>query len=91
MSFVPYYLRPSVPGFNKMTTNEKLRHLPRLNHENETKLKKWLLDLSPSILQQIMTIYGIDAGPEIARLQKLQMACSYQTADLAILSAWTVG
>jgi hypothetical protein len=91
MSFVPFYLRPGVDNFNSLTTNEKLRVMPRLNAQNEAKLRKWILDLNPELLGQIMTQYGIDSGPEKDRLQKLQQALGYQTADLAILSCWVVG
>jgi hypothetical protein len=91
ISFVPYYLRPSVTEFNSLSTNDKLRKLPRLNAENEAKLRKWILDLNPELMGQIMTQYGIDSGPEKDRLQKLQQALGYQTADLAVLSAWVVG
>jgi hypothetical protein len=91
VSFVPYYLRPGVVGFTKLTTDEKLRKLPRLNAENEAKLKKWLLGLDAKILGQLITLYGIDPAPELNRLEKLQRATAYQTADLAILSAWVVG
>ena len=91
VSFVPFYLRPGVLDFNKLSTNDKLRAMPRLNAENELKLKRWLLELSPEIMGTIMTQYGIGSEPEKARLQKLQQATSYQTADLAVLSAWVVG
>jgi hypothetical protein len=91
ISFVPYYLRPDVQGFTQMTTNDKLRSLPRLNAQNEAKLRRWILDLNPELMGQIMTQYGIDSGPEKDRLQKLQQALGYQTADLAVLSQWVVG
>jgi hypothetical protein len=64
MSFVPYYLRPGVVGFTKLTTDQKLRVMPRLNTENEKKLRKWLLDLSPQIIGQLIVSYGIDPGPD---------------------------
>ena len=91
MSFTPYYLRAGVSKFSKLSADEKLRRLPRLNSENEGKLRKWLLDLSPEILNQLLMQYGIDACPEMNRLERLQKAVAYQTADLAILSQWVVG
>jgi hypothetical protein len=91
MSFVPYYLRPGVVGFGKLSTEGKLRSLPRLNSENERKFGKWLLDLSSQIIGKLVSGYGIDPTPEIKRLEKLQQACSYQNADLAILCCWVVG
>jgi hypothetical protein len=91
ISFVPYYLRPSVANFTKLTTDQKLRVMPRLNAENEAKFKRWLLELNSQILGQLIMSYGIDPSPEIGRLEKLQQACSYQSADLAVISSWVVG
>jgi hypothetical protein len=91
MSFVPYYLRPSVVGFNKMSVDDKLRNMPRLNAENAARLKKWLLELNSGILGQLVTSYGIDPRPEQIRLERLQAATEYQSADLAVLSSWVVG
>jgi hypothetical protein len=91
MSFVPYYLRPGVIGFNKLSVDEKLRKLPRLNPEIEKSFRKWLLDLSSDIMGHIIMMYGIDPQPEQNRLNRLQSATSYQSADLAILSCWVVG
>ncbi len=65
--------------------------MPRLNAENEKKVRKWLLDLDPGIMGQIIMQYGIDPAPEQKRLESLQQATSYQTVDLVILSAWVVG
>jgi len=90
MSFVPCYLRPGVPGFNKLSVDEKLRKMPRLSAENEKKFRHWLLSLSSQTLGQILGGYGIDPSPELIRLEKLQAATNYQTADLAVLSAWVV-
>jgi hypothetical protein len=91
MSFVPYYLRPGTEVFNKLSTEDKLRKLPRLNPQNEVKFRKWLLDLSVQTLGNIMTQYGIDSSPERDRLERLQASTAYQNADLAILSCWVVG
>jgi hypothetical protein len=90
-SFVPCYLRPGVPGWSKLSTDQKLRALPRLNAENESKFRKWLLDLNKQTLSQLLIPFGIDPTPEHDRLERLQKATSYQTADLAILSCWVVG
>ena len=89
-AFVPYYLRAGIKQLNKLTVTEKLRIMPRLNEENEALFKKWLLGLSKDILHQLVTKYGIDAAPEITRLERLQAATSYQTAELAVLSAWVI-
>jgi major membrane immunogen (membrane-anchored lipoprotein) len=90
-SFVPYYLRPGVDNFHSLSAEGKLRVLPRLNSENERKLRKWISDLSSQLMGQLISGYGIDPSPEIKRLQKLQQAISYQNADLAVLCCWVVG
>ena len=90
MSFVPCYLRAGTQNFNGLSVDQKLRVMPRLNAENEKKVRKWLLDLDPGIMGQIIMQYGIDPAPEQKRLESLQQATSYQTVDLAILSSWVL-
>lgn len=90
VSFVPYYLRPGISKFTTLTVDEKLRKMPRLNPTNEALYKKWLLGLSFSVLSQCLIQYGIESIPSQNRLERLQKATAYQTADLAILSAWVV-
>lgn len=89
-SFVPYYLRAGV-RFKSLSVTEKLRKMPRLNPQNEAAFKKWLLDLKADLLPDLVAPYGIDPLALQARLEKLQRATAYQSADLAILSAWVVG
>jgi hypothetical protein len=90
ISFTPYYLRPGVKGFQDLTAEQKLRVMPRLTHQNEHEFKKWLSALIPSTLTQCLTQYGIESSPSLARLRRLQEATAYQSADLAVLSAWVV-
>ena len=90
ISFVPYYLRPGVFTWSKLTTDEKLRKLPRLNSKDEKDLRDWLLDLNIDVIKTILNTYGIEAEPTQKRLERLQHSLSYQSADLAILSAWVV-
>jgi hypothetical protein len=90
ISFVPFYLRAGVAIFNKLPVDEKLRKLPRLNEQNELLFKRWLLSLRSDLIKHIVESYGIDSMPTTVRLERLQKATSYQTADLAILSAWII-
>jgi hypothetical protein len=91
-AFVPYYLRVFASGgFGKMTPEQRLKALPRLNAEGEKKLSEWIGRLNKEVLQKILIPYGIDPTPELARLELLKFACSVQSADLAVLSVWTIG
>jgi hypothetical protein len=90
ISFVPFYLRTGTEKFNKLPIDEKLRKLPRLNNENELVFKKWLTSLKGDLLGSIIQSYGIDPLGVQMRLARLQKATTYQTADLAVLSAWVI-
>jgi len=90
-SFFPYYIRGMCPStFNGMPLDEKLRFLPRLSESSEFTFRKWLLDLDPTVLTNILGIFGIQGQPSVQRLLKIQAATQYQRADLAILGAWLV-
>ena len=91
-AFVPYYLRVfASAGFGKMTPEQRLKALPRLNVEGEKMLGEWIHRLDKVVLQKLLIPYGIDPTPEIARLELLQFAVTIQAADLAVLSCWTIG
>ena len=91
-AFVPYYLRVFASGgFGKMTPEQRLKALPRLNAEGEKKLAEWVSRLNKEVLQKILIPYGIDPTPELARMELLKFSCSVQSADTAVLSVWTIG
>jgi hypothetical protein len=90
-TFVPYYLRAMTgEGFEKLTPPEKMRALPRLHPTEAEKLGKWLDHLDPELLAQTLQPYGIDPGPEQARLQRLKDEARHAAADLVINAAWTI-
>jgi hypothetical protein len=89
-SFVPFYLRAGCNNFDSLSIQDKLRKMPRLNSQTEEKFKRWLLSLNKDILEQLLGEFSIDATSEKKRLEKLQNATSFQTADLAVLSAWII-
>jgi hypothetical protein len=90
-SFFPYYIKGMCPStFNGMPLDEKLRFLPRMSESSEFTFRKWLLDLDPTVLTNILGIFGIQGQPSVQRLLKIQAATQYQRADLAILGAWLV-
>jgi hypothetical protein len=90
-SFVPYYLRVFCRGgFSRVSVDEKVLALPRVNPSVEKELGEWLLKLDGGIVQKLLISYNIDPVPELARLDFLKFACGIQPADLAVNSAWVV-
>jgi hypothetical protein len=72
-SFVPYYLRFGIKGFNSLTTDEKLARLPTVTAEIRDHISQWLLRLDAARFQQILEHYGVDPGPSLARLAQVRM------------------
>ena len=90
-SFVPYYLRAWAPqgsSYNQLTTEEKLRWLPRVSETVARGLNRWVTDLSAPVLSALCSRYGIDGQYDIARLTKLKVACEAKPADLAVNTLW---
>jgi len=91
-TFTPAYLRAVCPdNFSSMTSEEKLKVLPRVSQIQELKLRNWMFSLDDKILAEVCYRYGIDPSPELARLNLLKAMCLRHPADLAINSLWAGG
>ena len=88
-NFVPYYLRPGVKEFSKLTPEERYGKIPRLEGESLSAFRDWLMDLVPEIMGLILGKYGIDQRTPMERLKMLQGACSYMEASAVIAMAWS--
>ena len=88
-TWVPFFLRAWAPaGFNKMTPAERLRYLPRIGREAETSFNQWLQGLHQADVERIETRYGLDPGPMLIRLAKLQAEAKTEPGDLVVNRAW---
>jgi hypothetical protein len=88
-SFVPFYLRAWAGGrFNKLPLAEKLKRMPRVAPEVSGQLQEWLNGIHAADLAAILTRYGIDPTPTLARLAKLKNAATSGTVDGAVNRFW---
>ncbi len=88
-SFVPYYLRAWAPiAFNRLTTEEKVRVMPRLSSQSEAELRGWIDGLHADDLQLILVRYGVSPGPALARLAKLKALSAEFSSDEAVDKLW---
>lgn len=88
-SFVPYALRAWAPrDFNKLSIEDKLRYLPRLQADVAERIGHWVAGLSAASLGAICSRYGIDPEPTLARLAKLRGLALEKPVDRAIDELW---
>jgi hypothetical protein len=88
-TFTPAYLRALAPSnFKSLSSNEKLKVLPRLHEDQAKKLGAWIAGLDEKCLAEICYKYGIDPAPEIDRLNNLKSMCGFMAPDLAVNSCW---
>jgi hypothetical protein len=90
-TFTPAYLRAlAPPNFKSLSSNEKLKSLPRLNEYQAKKLGDWIVGLEEAVVAEICYKYGIDPKPEIDRLNNLKSMCGFEPADLAVNGCWVL-
>jgi hypothetical protein len=88
-SFVPFYLRAWAPlAFNHLSVDEKLHVMPQLHGETEADLRGWIDGLHAHDLHVLLTRYGINPDPAVARLAKLKMLVAEYPADEAVNRVW---
>lgn len=88
-SFVPYYLRYAAPaGFNNLSTEDRLKYMPRLSAKSGGELAVWLEGLDPARLKAILSMDGIDPEPSLSRLARLKMLAQEMPTDLAVNRIW---
>lgn len=90
-SFVPYYLRAWAPQqFNALSSEDKLKALPRLSGPSEQVLKSWLQQLDEHRLAAVLLRYGINPAPSVERLVKLKAMLQTEASDLAVNQSWVM-
>lgn len=88
-SFVPYYIRALMPAdFGKLTLQQRMAAVPRLNPEASTQFGSWLQGLDPEVLSKTLHSYGIDASAALQRLTRLQEDSRHVSPDVAVMAAW---
>ena len=88
-TFTPCYLRIFAPSdWSQLPPLKKAETLPRLNSQDESSLRNWVLSLGAEPLSVILPKYGVDPAPELGRLAKLQSLCQTLPADLALNQLW---
>lgn len=88
-SFTPFYLRAwAPPKFSKLSDEDKLKYMPRLDKQTEEKLRSWIDGLHAEDLDKILYRYGVNPAPARARLAKLKAMVASEPADLAINKLW---
>lgn len=88
-SFVPYYLRAwASEKFNRLATKEKLEQMPTVDDQLKQDLREWLNGVHADHLEMLLTRFGIDPRPTLARLAKVKMAASQKAVDEAINRLW---
>lgn len=90
-SFVPYYLRAWAldDNFAQMSTQDKLKILPRVSEAVARRLSKWIADIQPETLEMICSRYGIDPKSTLDRLARLKAEIVTLPADLAVNQLWS--
>lgn len=88
-SFVPFYLRAWATGkFNQMTTEQKLKAMPRVDDYTASELHEWVASLDSHELEVRLGRYGIDPAPASARLARMKAMVAEEPVDLAINKLW---
>jgi hypothetical protein len=88
-TFTPAYLRALAPSnFKSLSSNEKLKALPRLHEDQAKKLGDWISGLDEKCLAEICYKYGIDPASEIDRSNNLKSMCGFMAPDMAVNSCW---
>jgi hypothetical protein len=87
-SFVPYFLRYSVRGWDKMSIESKLAAMPTVSFEHDRAIRRWVLDLSLDGLRSVLEKNGINALPAVGRLQRLQSLDSSSPFCLQLNRLW---
>lgn len=91
-SFVPFYLRVwGPPVFNKLTSQDKLRNMPRLSRDQVEALHVWIVGLDADRTSKAITRYGVDPHPSLDRLIGLKGMIETFPADLAVNKIWVEG
>jgi hypothetical protein len=72
-TFIPFYLRAFKDvNYKKLTPEERVKNLPTIDADADTKLAKWVLNLNNDAIENALYRYGVDALPVLNRLAKLQ-------------------
>lgn len=88
-SFVPCYLRAWAPiRFNRLSLESKLAHMPEVSPSVRTRLKKWVEGLDVHQLESILSRYGIDPAPTLARLAKVKEETAELPVDVVVNRLW---
>jgi hypothetical protein len=88
-SFVPFYLRGwAGPKFNRLTVREKLDRMPTVGKGLREELRAWLNGIHADQLEGLLSRFGIDPRPSLARLAKVKLAADTRPVDEAINRLW---
>ncbi len=88
-SFVPFYLRAwAGTKFNRLTIPQKLERMPTVNRQLQDDLRTWLDGIHADHLEGLLTRFGIDPAPTLARLAKVKTLASEKPVDEAINRLW---
>jgi hypothetical protein len=71
-SFVPFYLRYQTKGFNNMTPEDRMRHMPRISRVMEIRLRDWIAKLDEGQMDDILGQYTINPQPSNQRLSMIK-------------------
>lgn len=89
LSFVPYYLRAWAPHrFNALSTEEKLRAMPRLSKVDEESLRARISAVDYERTSRWLTRYGVADGPVRRRWERAIALAAEMPADAAVIRLW---
>jgi hypothetical protein len=71
-----------------MSLEEKMKQIPALGPEADQKLREWVDSLDPDELAHVITRYGMDPGPAVARLTELQSDPMTEKMSVHIARLW---
>jgi hypothetical protein len=88
-SFTPYYLRAWSDGkFSEMEPGAKFKAMPRVDHQTEESLRKWIEGLDAKDLDRVLLRYGVESAPAKTRLAQVKALIANKPADEAINRLW---
>lgn len=92
LSFVPYYLRAWAPSkFNSLSTEDKLRAMPRLSRADEESLRAKISTIDYEQTSRWLTRYGVADGPVRRRWERASSLVAKMPTDLAVIRLWVGG
>lgn len=94
-SFIPFYLRYTVPRWSKVPTEEKPDAMAAIRPQQDADLREWVMGIDADAVAHVCRRDGLNPDPVVARLKHLQLLASEDFAKvgkfyLIINKMWSV-